>query len=76
MWKILIMFSDSEEEEVVQPGKLFIRGLTDSPVSKLELTMSLCLLLVTVKRNRTFLQDSEDEEEVLSLGKLNDQDPF
>lgn len=30
----MIMFSDSEdEEEVVQPGKLFIRGLNDSPVS-------------------------------------------
>lgn len=32
--------------------------------------MFLCLLLVTVRRNRTFIQDSEDEEEVLLLGKL------
>lgn len=34
------------------------------------ITMFLCLLLVTVKRNRTVFQDSEDEEEVLPLGKL------
>lgn len=65
------MVSDSEdEEEVVQPGKHFFMGLNDLPVSKLELTIVLYLLMATVKRNRTFFQDSEDEEEVLSLGKL------
>ena len=66
-----MMFSDSEdEEEVIQPGKIFIRERNDSPVSKLELTVYLCLLLFTVKRNRTFFQDSEDEEEMLPQGKL------
>lgn len=36
------MFSDSEdeEEEVVQPGKLFIRGLNDSLVRKRDVCMS------------------------------------
>lgn len=67
----MIMFSNSEDEdEVVQPGQLFIRRLNDSPVSQPKLTMFLCLLLVTVKRNRTFFRDSEDEEEALPLGKF------
>lgn len=30
----MIMFSDSEDEEVVHPGKLFIRRLKDSQMSK------------------------------------------